>query len=85
MSNNIRDMVNSPPHYSQCAIECIDVIDQVVGNLEGSLAMYIGNAIKYIWRFPFKNGIEDLRKAVWYLNRAIDLLEKTNTNATNNN
>ena len=67
-----KDMVNSPAHYTQGDIECIDAIAQVVKDLDGMEAMCTGNAIKYLWRWKHKNGVEDLRKAVWYLQRMID-------------
>ena len=67
-----KDMVNSPSHYTQGAIECIDAIEQVVKDLDGMEAMCTGNAIKYLWRWKHKNGVEDLKKAVWYLQRMID-------------
>ena len=67
-----KDMVNSPAHYTQGSIECIDAIAQVVKDLDGMEAMCTGNAIKYLWRWKHKNGVEDLKKAVWYLQRMID-------------
>jgi len=67
-----KDMVNSPSHYTQGSIECIDAIEQVVSGLDGMEAMCTGNAIKYLWRWKHKNGVEDLKKAVWYLQRMID-------------
>ena len=67
-----KDMVNSPSHYTQGSIECIDAIEQVVKDLDGMEAMCTGNAIKYLWRWKHKNGVEDLKKAVWYLQRMID-------------
>lgn len=70
-----KDMVNSPSHYTQGSIECIDAIAQVVKDLDGMEAMCTGNAIKYLWRWKHKNGVEDLRKAQWYLQRMIDSLE----------
>ena len=66
------DMVNSPSHYTQGSIECIDAIAQVVKDLQGMEAMCTGNAIKYLWRWKHKNGVEDLKKAQWYLQRMID-------------
>ena len=71
-----KDMVNSPSHYTQGSIECIDAIEQVVSGLDGMEAMCTGNAIKYLWRWKHKNGVEDLKKAVWYLQRMIDNNEK---------
>lgn len=67
-----KDMVNSPSHYTQGSIECIDAIAQVVKDLDGMEAMCTGNVIKYLWRWKHKNGVEDLKKAQWYLQRMID-------------
>ena len=66
------DMVNSPEHYTQGNIECIDAIAEVVKHLDGMEAMCTGNAIKYLWRWRHKNGVEDLKKAQWYIQRMID-------------
>ena len=66
------DMVNSPDHYTQGSIECIEAIEEVVKHLDGMEAMCTGNAIKYLWRWKHKNGTEDLKKAVWYIQRMID-------------
>lgn len=69
------DMVNHPPHYNsgkakcECGrrLECIDVTRHFNFNL--------GNAMKYIWRTEHKNGLEDLKKARWYLDDEIRRLE----------
>ena len=53
------DNVNHPPHYNQQKIECIDAIECATGDLENYLQ---GNIIKYIWRYNYKNGTEDLKK-----------------------
>lgn len=67
------DMVNHPDHYqSESGLEVIDVIDAFTKDLVGAEAFYIGNAIKYICRWKKKNGIQDLKKAVWYLNHLIE-------------
>lgn len=71
------DVVNHPSHYTsspaKCAecgrgIECIDVTEHMNFN--------VGNAIKYLWRTEHKNGVEDLRKAAWYVNREIERLTR---------
>ncbi len=65
------DMVNHPPHYTQGDIECIDAIkaaltpDEFRGYCKGA-------AHKYIWRERHKGGDESLKKAVWYLNKAVE-------------
>lgn len=64
------DLVNHPPHYTAdpSGIECIDVIQH--------RNFCIGNAIKYIWRHDSKGTpVQDLQKAVWYLNKEIERLE----------
>jgi len=66
------DMVNSPEHYTKGDIECIDAIEEAIKQLRGMEAMCTGNAIKYLWRWRYKNGTEDLRKAQWYIQRLID-------------
>jgi hypothetical protein len=67
------DNVNHPKHYTghPSGIECIDVIEHMTLNL--------GNAVKYIWRAGLKTSsptIEDLKKAIWYIEREIKRLEK---------
>lgn len=66
------DIVNKPSHYTYGKIEIIDIVEQVTAAYPTNIAFSIGNALKYICRAPFKNGVEDLKKAVWYLNRAIE-------------
>lgn len=69
----VNDPVNHPKHYNnssaKCAcgrpIECIDITRH--------MGFCLGNAVKYIWRYADKNGLEDLKKAAWYLN---DFIEK---------
>lgn len=71
-----KEMVNHPSHYqSESGIEVIDVIDAFTKELNGVVAFDIGNAIKYILRWKNKGGVEDLRKAVWYINHAIEHYE----------
>jgi len=70
------DMINHPPHYNsgkahcECGrkIECIDITRHMNFNL--------GNSLKYIWRSEYKNGTEDIKKAIWYLT---DYLNKLST------
>jgi hypothetical protein len=69
------DNVNSPSHYTGGSIECIDAIEEATKGLEGIEATDTGNVLKYMWRWKRKNGLEDLRKANWYLNHLIKKLE----------
>jgi len=66
------DNVNHPSHYTQGSIECIDAIEESTKGLLGIAAVCVANVIKYIWRYKFKNGIEDLKKARWYLDKLIN-------------
>ena len=71
MQHIAEDMVNHPSHYADhCSIECIDAIELALGD-DGAINYCIGNVIKYLWRCKFKNGIEDINKARWYLNRLL--------------
>ena len=64
------DTVNHPPHYNKGGLEAIDYIEQ---QLEDGFADYLeGNVLKYIHRWRYKNGIEDLKKAEWYLKKLIE-------------
>lgn len=65
------DPVNHPAHYTQGGVECIDAINAAVSHLDGYEAWLTGSVIKYLWRWKLKNGIEDLKKAQFYLNRLI--------------
>lgn len=70
------DKINHPDHYTHGGIECIDAIEAATTGLEGTEAVCTGNALKYLWRWKFKNGVEDLLKAMWYIQRLIDLLDE---------
>ena len=75
-------MVNHPAHYmSETGLEAIDVIEAFTFDLMGIEAFCTGNAIKYLCRWKKKNGLQDLKKAHWYLERLIrhvELLEYEN-------
>lgn len=71
-------IVNHPPHYiSETGIETIDVIDAFTFDLKGYEAVYTANVLKYICRWKKKNGLQDLKKAMWYLQRLINHIETT--------
>lgn len=73
-------MVSHPSHYqSKTGIEVIDVIEAFTEGLSGIEAFDTGNVIKYICRWPQKNGLQDLEKAKWYLEDLIEhIKEKEN-------
>lgn len=69
----MNDMINSPTHYNSSEIECIDAIEAMLGD---DFPAYLqGNITKYLWRFKYKNGVEDLKKAQWYLDKLINQYE----------
>ena len=68
------DMVNKPPHYTRGGVEAIEGIAAATADLQGIEAVCTANAIKYLWRWKHKNGVEDLRKARWYLDYLIATL-----------
>lgn len=65
------DIINRPAHYTAGKVECIDAIEAATVNLKGIEAVCTANVIKYVWRWKLKGGVEDLRKAEWYLRRLI--------------
>lgn len=74
--NANKDMVNHPSHYqSGSGLEVIDVIKAFTSNLTGIEATDTGNVLKYMCRWKNKNGVEDLKKAKWYLEHLIDNVE----------
>ena len=72
----MNDTVNHPAHYCSGGIECIDAIKAATEDLTCLEAVCTGNAMKYLWRWKRKNGVEDLRKADWYIRRLIRELEE---------
>ena len=69
------DPVDRPAHYNQGCVECIDALAAATTGLEGIEAVCTANAIKYLWRWKHKNGVEDLQKAKWYIDRLIKEVE----------
>lgn len=70
------DMVNHPDHYkTNSGLETIDVIEAFTDGLNGIEAVDTANIIKYICRWKKKNGLEDLKKAKWYLEHLINKKE----------
>ena len=69
------DVVNHPSHYETGKFECIDVMLETQGT-DAVLNFCICNAFKYLYRHKNKNGIEDVKKARWYINKYIEIQEK---------
>ena len=74
-SGNVIDMVNNPPHYNQHGIECLDAIRAATG--QGYQYYLQGNIIKYLWRYRYKNGKQDLQKALFYLEKMIEEVDES--------
>lgn len=74
------DNVNNPEHYTQGDVECIDAIDSATTGLVGMVAVCVANVIKYVWRFARKNGLEDLDKADYYLQRVRTIVKAKKEN-----
>lgn len=66
----MNDPVNHPKHYTEhpSGIECITIVEH--------MSFCLGNVIKYVWRADLKNGLEDLKKAQFYLAREIEKRER---------
>ena len=73
INDPINDPINHPAHYTSGSIEVIDFLE------DQGFGFHLANAVKYICRAGKKDPgktVEDLRKAIWYINRYISLLEK---------
>ena len=70
--NPPKDEINHPDRYAGGKFECIEVMADVFGK-EAVKDFCLLNAFKYIWRQEKKGGVEDVKKAVWYLNKYIEL------------
>lgn len=69
------DNVNNPKHYATGKFECIEVMEEALGT-EAVKGFCLCNAFKYIYRCRNKNGLEDIKKADWYLKKLIEIGER---------
>lgn len=69
------DIVNHPGHYETGRFECIEVMQEIYGT-DAVKQFCICNAFKYLYRCKRKNGLEDLKKAQWYINKIVELEEE---------
>ena len=77
-----KDNVNHPKHYEgHCSIECIDAMIMTFG-AKRTAEYCVQNAYKYAWRYKYKNGLEDLKKAEWYLDKFDELVNRCETKFT---
>lgn len=75
----MEDMVNSPSHYTNGSIECIDAMKSMMqGAVVSAFISYCwGASFKYLWRWHYKGKpIQDLEKARWYINKMIEKLKE---------
>jgi len=77
----MKDNIN-PNHYKNGKVEAIDAIEAATVNKLGIEAVCVANVIKYLWRYEEKNGLEDIEKAHWYLQK---LITHYNENIRKNN
>lgn len=75
LENGSKDAIN-PEHYKKGSVECIDAIEAATIGKKGAEAVYVANVIKYLWRYENKDGIKDVKKAQWYLERLLKHLNK---------
>lgn len=73
------DSINHPSHYETGSFECIDVMRESLG-LEDTKGFCLCNAFKYLYRCKKKHEtpVEDVKKAIWYLNKFLELEGETN-------
>ena len=69
------DVIN-PNHYKKGDIECIQALESATVGKKGIEAICVANVIKYLWRYEEKGGKEDVKKAQWYLNKLLEILNK---------
>lgn len=77
----MNDNVNHPKHYETGRFECIEVMEEALGT-EAVKGFCLCNAFKYIYRCRNKNGLEDIKKADWYLKKLIEIKERENESNT---
>lgn len=74
-AKNMPDTVNHPAHYETGKYNCIDVMVETQG--ADTVANFcICNAFKYLYRWKNKNGIEDIKKAQWYIGKFLELQDQ---------
>ena len=71
----ITNRVNHPRHYNKGKYECLEVVKELIKDMNGVEGALFFNVFKYLWRYPDKNGVEDLKKCEFYLKDLISLNE----------
>lgn len=69
------DIINNPEHYTKYPVDVIEIINWLSSNASTPYEGYlVGTVVKYLFRYPHKNGVEDLKKARWFLDKLIEEL-----------
>lgn len=71
-NDKVGNAVDHPQHYNHGKYECIDVMVENFGK-EAVKHFCLLNAFKYVWRSDYKNGTQDIKKAMWYLDKYLEL------------
>lgn len=82
--DSTEDTVNHPNHYASGSIECIDAMESAFGK-DAVSNFCLLNAFKYIWRSKKKNGAEDIKKAIWYLEKYLSFISFEKEDNTDEN
>ena len=67
--DDVNNPKHNPKHYNRGNLECIEAIEAMTEKMSGDIAPHAANVLKYLWRCEYKNGLQDIDKALWYLNR----------------
>ena len=66
---SLPDPVNKPIHYTNSKLECIEIIEAMAENTSAEYVPHVTNIIRYLFRFENKNGLQDIDKMGWYVDR----------------
>ena len=75
MELEYNDNINHPAHYTHGKYEAIDIILDAVKDLPPTEAVCVNNILKYILRYHYKNGLQDVKKCRWYVDKLIEIME----------
>ena len=76
MELEYNDNINHPAHYTQGKYEAIDIILDAVKDLPPREAVCVNNILKYILRYHYKNGLQDIKKCRWYVDKLVEIMEE---------
>jgi hypothetical protein len=75
--------VYNPSHYNQGKVEVIDIIEDAVKGAEPFEAVCLANVLKYMLRYRYKNGVQDIEKSLWYTNKLLSEVKRQAKDKTN--